>query len=145
MCRKRVCVNKALSSKWCPWKNAELAVYVRRDKQSCCCQAVWPDWAIYSTLGIFLKPLATINLPKSLTFLDNFYKGVKIFIFLVKSFLGNFYWHLAIFFWSHCCQAKYLCEIEALLTTIDAKNKSLGYLLPQRSLLKASKALEMIQ
>ena len=29
---------------------------------------VWPDWAIYWTLGIFLKPLATINLAKSPTF-----------------------------------------------------------------------------
>ena len=26
--------------------------------------AVWPDWAMYWTLGNFLKPLATINLPK---------------------------------------------------------------------------------
>ena len=42
---------------------------------------VWPDWAIYWTLGNFLMPLAAINLPKSPTF------------------LGNFYWHLAIFFW----------------------------------------------
>ena len=33
---------------------------------------VWPDWAIYWTLGHFLKPLATINLPKSLTFLGIF-------------------------------------------------------------------------
>ena len=31
--------------------------------------AVWPDWAIYWILGKFLKPLATINLPKSPTFL----------------------------------------------------------------------------
>ena len=38
---------------------------------------VWPDWAIYWTLGNFLKSLATINLPKSLTFLGNFSKGVK--------------------------------------------------------------------
>ena len=30
--------------------------------------AVWPDWAIFWTLGKFLKPLATINLPKSPTF-----------------------------------------------------------------------------
>ena len=29
---------------------------------------VWPDWAIYWTLGNFLKPLATINLPKFPTF-----------------------------------------------------------------------------
>ena len=27
----------------------------------------------------------------------------KYIIFLVKSFLGNFYRHLVIFFWSHCC------------------------------------------
>ena len=51
------------------------------------------------TLGNFLKPLATKNLPKSPTFLGIFCKGVKIF--QVKSFLGNFYRHLAIFFWSH--------------------------------------------
>ena len=43
--------------------------------------AVWPDWAIYLTLGNFLKPLATINLPKSLTFLGNICKGVKIYYF----------------------------------------------------------------
>ena len=61
---------------------------------------VWPDWAIYWTLGNFLKTLATFNLPKSFTFLGNFCKGVKSFIFLVKILLGNFYRHLAIFFWS---------------------------------------------
>ena len=33
-------------------------------------------WAIYCTLGKFLKPLATSNLRKSLTFLVNFCKGV---------------------------------------------------------------------
>ena len=52
---------------------------------------VWPDWAIYSTLGNFLKPLATIILPKSPTFLGNFYKGVKIFDFLWNHF-GQFLW-----------------------------------------------------
>ena len=40
-------------------------------------------------MGNFLKPLVTINLPKSPTFLGNF-KGVKCVIFLMKSFLGNF-------------------------------------------------------
>ena len=40
--------------------------------------AMWPYWAIYWTLGNFLKPLATINLPESPTFLCNFCKGVKI-------------------------------------------------------------------
>ena len=48
-------------------------------------------------LGNFLKPLATINLPKSPTCLGNFWQGVKINHFLVKSFLGIFYRHLAIF------------------------------------------------
>ena len=42
---------------------------------------VWPDWAIYFTLGNFLKPLARINLPKSPTFLRNFCKCVKIYHF----------------------------------------------------------------
>ena len=35
------------------------------------------------------------------TYSANFVKVLKIYHFLVKSFLGNFYWHLAIFFWSH--------------------------------------------
>ena len=65
---------------------------------------VWPDWAIYWTLGNFLKPLAKINLPKSLKFLGNFCIAI---IFLVKSFLGNFYRHLAIFYWSHCSYPTY--------------------------------------
>ena len=44
-------------------------------------QLVWPDLAIYWTLGNFLKPLATINFPKSPTFLGNFCKWVKIYHF----------------------------------------------------------------
>ena len=44
-------------------------------------QAVWPDWDIYWTLGDFLKPLATINLPKSTTLFGNFCKGIKIYHF----------------------------------------------------------------
>ena len=62
--------------------------------------AVWPDWAICWTLGNFSKPLATTNLPKSLTFLSNFLKVSKTLIFLMKSFLVNFYRHLATFYWS---------------------------------------------
>ena len=42
---------------------------------------MWPDLAIYWTLGHFLKPLATIKLPKSPTFLGSFCKGVKIIHF----------------------------------------------------------------
>ena len=67
---------------------------------------VWPDCAIYWNLGNFLKPLATFNLSKSPTFLGNFCKGVKIYHFLLKSFLGNFNRHLATYFWSHCLHHK---------------------------------------
>ena len=52
-------------------------------------QPVWPDWAIYGTLGYFLKPLATINLPKSPTFLGNFCKGVKIYHFSNEIIFGQ--------------------------------------------------------
>ena len=41
-------------------------------------ESVWPDWAIYWTMGNFLKPLETIYLPKPSTFLDNLCKGFKI-------------------------------------------------------------------
>ena len=53
-------------------------------------------------LWTFLKPLAIIIFPKSSTFLGIFVKVSKSIMFLVKSYLGNFYSHLAIFFWSHC-------------------------------------------
>ena len=52
-------------------------------------ESVWPDWAIYCTLGNSLKPVTTIILLKSPTFWQ-FLKGSKSFIFLVKSFLVNF-------------------------------------------------------
>ena len=41
-------------------------------------EAVWPDWAIYWTLGNFSKPLATIILPKSPTFIGIFCISVQI-------------------------------------------------------------------
>ena len=73
--------------------------------------SVWPDWAIFCTLGNFFKPLETINFPKSLTFFGNFCKSIKMF--LVKSFLGNFYGHLAIFIWSH-----WTCKSHDLFATL---------------------------
>ena len=69
---------------------------------------------IYWTLGNFLKPLATINLLKSPTSLGNFWKVLKSVIFLVKSFLGNFYRHLAFFLVT-------LCEGDILKLTANAK------------------------
>ena len=41
-------------------------------------------------------------LPKSPTFWPIFVKLLKSFIFLVKSFLGNFHRYLSTFYWSHC-------------------------------------------
>ena len=69
-----------------------MVTYVLRAQLVSCCsklQAVWPEMAIYLTLGNFLKPSATINLPKSPTFLGNLVKVLKYIIFLVNSFLGN--------------------------------------------------------
>ena len=51
--------------------------------------AVWPDLAIYWTLGNFLKPLATIDLPKSPTFLGNFCKSVKIYPYSSEIIFGQ--------------------------------------------------------
>ena len=62
---------------------------------------VLPDLAIYWTLGNFLKPLVTINLPQSPQFLGNICKGVKIYQFSCGIISGHLYRHLAIFIWSH--------------------------------------------
>ena len=58
-------------------------------------QSVWTDWAIYWTLGNFLKFLASINLPKSSTLLGNFWTGVKIRHFSS----GNHFWATFIDIW----------------------------------------------
>ena len=50
---------------------------------------VCPDWAIYWTLGNFLKPLATINLPQSPPILGNFCKGIKIIHFSSETIFGQ--------------------------------------------------------
>ena len=56
-----------------------------RFQRKCRLLAVWPDWAIYWTLGTFL---AAINLPKSPTFLGNFCKVVKIYYFSSEIIFG---------------------------------------------------------
>ena len=40
-------------------------------------------------VGLLLKPLATINLPRSPTFLGNFCKGVKIYPFSSEIIFGQ--------------------------------------------------------
>ena len=63
----------------------------RRQNNGCCetmkkCHtgSVWPDWAIYCTLGSFSKPVATIILPKLPTFLGKLSEAVKIFHFNIE-------------------------------------------------------------
>ena len=51
--------------------------------------------------GQLFKDVATISLPKSPTFLGNFCNGAKIFNFFSLIIEGNFYRHLATFYWSH--------------------------------------------
>ena len=58
--------------------------------------------AIYWTLDHFLKNLATINLPKSPTFLGNFCKDVKIFHICNEIIFGQVLQIFGDFFWSHC-------------------------------------------
>ena len=55
----------------------------------CRWRPVWPDWAIYWTLGNFSKPVATISLPKSPTFLGNSCKGFKILNFSSDIIFGQ--------------------------------------------------------
>ena len=63
---------------------------------------VWPDWAIYWALGNHSKPVATITIyPNHPHCWAIFVKVSKSFIFLVKSFLGNFFRHLVIFICPH--------------------------------------------
>ena len=68
--------------------------------------------------GNISKPFATINLTKSPTFLGNFCKGVKIYHFSSEIVLGNFYRHLAIFFWSHFSAVNLLIDISSRLLMI---------------------------
>ena len=52
--------------------------------------------------GQLFKALGNNKFAQISHILRQFLKGVKIYHFMVKSLLGNFYRHLAIFFWSHC-------------------------------------------
>ena len=66
-----------------------------------------------------------------------FEKVLESFIFLVKSFMGNFYRHLAALFWSHCCCCGddgrwWTCEkeiflIERLIQLKIKERDSLGF------------------
>ena len=65
-------------------------------------KVVWPDWAIYLTLGNFSKPQATIIFPTTPTFLGNFCKGVKICNLSSEIIFGQLLQTFGDFYWSHC-------------------------------------------
>ena len=52
----------------------------------------------FCTLGNFLKPVATINLPKSPTLLGNFCKGAKIIHFSNEIIFGQLLWTFGNFY-----------------------------------------------
>ena len=66
-----------------------------------CLLAVWPDLAIYWTLGNFLKPLATIKLPQYPPFLGNFCKAVKIIHFSSETIFGQLFIYIWRFLSGH--------------------------------------------
>ena len=79
---------------------------------------VWPDLAIFCTLGNHSKLVATIILPKSPTLLANFCIGVKIIHFSSEFTFGQFYRHLAIFIWSHWFLQLYLLKLNMSISHI---------------------------
>ena len=62
-------------------------------------------WLLH--FGQLFKVYGNNYLAKISHILGHFAKELKSFIFLVKSFLGNFYRHLATFNWSHCLIAPF--------------------------------------
>ena len=50
---------------------------------------VWPDWAIFCTLGNHSKQVATIILPKSTHIVRQFFKGVNVIHFSSEITFGQ--------------------------------------------------------
>ena len=85
---------------------------------------IWPHcyrlaWGQCDQIGRFFALWAIIQSRWQQFFYPNcphcqeiFVKVPHSFIFLVKSFLGNFYRHLAIFIWSHCLGRTILVRTE---------------------------------
>ena len=63
------------------------------------CDQIWRFMGLWATFKSLWQQIIWPNLSHSEAI---FVKVLKSIIFHVKSFLGNFYRHLAIFFWSHC-------------------------------------------
>ena len=86
---------------------------------------IWRFIWLWATFQSLWKQFICPNLPHSYTI---FVKVSKSLIFLVKSFLGNFYRHLATFYWSHC-SLQTLCSrwAGALVMGGDSRSKGRGF------------------
>ena len=76
--------------------------------------AVWPDWADFLHFGQLFKACGNNYFTQLASIIRQFLKRCQNLIFLVKSFMGKFYWHLATFFWSHWIHMEgkvYLCTL----------------------------------
>ena len=109
----------------CIFKSWQIILHLNFTWISCPRKLMWPNYFIPKVLSIkycswnqcdqigrffcFLgkhsKLMASIILPKLPTLVGNFCKGVKIIHYSSEIILGNFYKHLAIFYWSHCFEA----------------------------------------
>ena len=74
------------------------------------CDQIWRFFALWPTIQSWWQQLFYPNHAHCSAI---FVRQSKSFIFLVKSFLGNFYRHLAIFIWSHCRGRPYSITLPA--------------------------------
>ena len=79
---------------------------------------VWPDWAFFALWPTIQNRWQQIFYPNCPHCKAIFVKVSKSFIFLVKSFLGNFYRHLAIFIWSYWMVPICFCMVKKSLVTL---------------------------
>ena len=93
---------------------------------------------LFCTLGNFLKPLATINLPRSPTFLGNFCKGVKIYPFSSEIIFGQLLYTFGDFYlvtllprsvlWFDCCSNILYYQLTILHTLFKTHSLTSGSL-----------------
>ena len=99
-----------------------------------------PVWAINCTLGNFSKPVATIILPKSPTFLGNFCKDVKIFHVSTEIIFGQLFIDIWRHFNGHTARETSFsfCEdiFKSLLLYLTCLKRVTTYLIEFKQLLK---------
>ena len=78
------------------------------------CDQIWRFIGLWATFKSFWQQLIYPNLSHSQGI---FVKESKSIIFPVKSFLGNVYVHLAIFFWLHCKKDSGCATVDSAVTS----------------------------